>query len=250
MSTPLKGWTARLDPEGTLSLELARDRLRLEPWDQERVEVDLLAGAPELLELTGSPRKLRLGRRSGGGPMELVLRAPRHLHLRLEDDASRVTLGGFQGSFRLASGGRLDASGLEGELTLEAGGGEHRFEAFRGSFDVTCRGGRVALGIDEIRPSSRLVTRGGRVDVDLAAGVAASLETGHRSFFHSMTVRAELGSGGVPVAVKVRRGEIRWLREGRHMGTLKRNGEVRLAGWDRKRRRFFQELASRLQALG
>lgn len=249
MSTPLKGWTAHLDPEGSLALELARDRVRLEPWDQDRVEVDLMAGDPDLLELTGSPRELRLSRRSGGGPLELVLRAPRNLHLRLDDDASRVSMDGFRGRFRIASGGQVAASGLDGELILEATGGEHRFERFRGSFDVDCRGARVHLGIDEIRPTSRLETRGGRVDVDLAAGVAASLETGQRGLFQSMTVRAELGSGGVPVAVKVHRGEIRWLRDGSYKGTLKRNGEVRLAGWDRKRRRFLQKLASRLEAL-
>lgn len=250
MSHVIKGWSSRLDAAGTLVLELGKDRVQLQPWDQPRVEVDLMGGDAEALVLSGNPRQLRLARKPGAAELRLVVRAPRQLSLRLVDDASRIALEGFSGRFDLATGGRLEAARLRGELILCARGGEQRVAGFDGRFEVECRGARVELGVDGIDESSKLTVRGGRIDIDLGKGVGASLATSIRRPWRSMSVRAEVGSGEVPIEAHVHRGEIRWHQNGQWMGTLGRNGEVRLAGWDRRRRHFLRDLVSRLQTLG
>lgn len=238
-----------LAPGAELAFELHRDSVRLLPWDRSGVRVKLLAGDPRRLDVESGRRGVRVSGRSGGAGLELEVQAPRDLRLRWVDDASTLELSGFSGRFDLTTGGRVTGRRLEGHLRLDSTGGEQRFEDLAGTVDVTCGGGTVALGVRRLTDRSSLAADRGRIDIDVPEGQGAKFTNRVWRPWHRLYFRHEMGDASVPVEVTAKRGEIRLFRDGEWKGTLRRDGEVRLAGWGERRRDFFRHLADRLASL-
>lgn len=234
-------------PSGSrLEVRLGRVEATLTAWDREEVAVD--STAP--VELSEGPEGACLVLRSAPRGDRVEISAPRRLRLVVSDEASHVTLHGFEGRIELATrDGRVEGSELRGELDLRVERGEVRLRELFASFAVSCGRGTVSLGLLGIPGESRVRVDGGRVDLDVPEGLDASFGTRTRSFWSTLTVRAEFGQGGAPVELDVRRGEVRLFKAGEWKGTLRPRGEVRLKGWDDRRRRQLRELVARLHTL-
>lgn len=234
-----------LAPGARLEMDLGRVEAVL--VGGERDDVTVRASVPvQLVPVRGGVRLT--ARRQG--PIRMEIAAPRKLALAIADERSQLSIRGFEGSLALATqAGRIEGSDLRGELDLRVERGHARLRDVLARVLVSCGRGRVELGLLGVHGESRIRVDGGRVDLDVPEGLDASFGTRVRRPWQSLTVRADFGAGGAPVELEVRRGEVRLFRDGEWRGTLGPRGEVRLKGWDERRRRHLRELVSRLHDL-
>jgi hypothetical protein len=166
--------TVRVEPGGTLEVDLSSGAIEVETHEGNEVSVEGRSGGRTRFELTSDGRNARLiGRRQGfwsifsPGRVRVEILVPEEYSLDLDTGGGSIEIEGIHGRIVAhTSGGRIEVDEVEGPVELETSGGSIRIDDANGPVEARTSGGSIEVRFSG-SPGGLLKTSGGSIDAEL-----------------------------------------------------------------------------------
>jgi DUF4097 and DUF4098 domain-containing protein YvlB len=242
----------KVQPGGTLNLDVAPGNIELTPWDKNEVLVEVEGLDDEdgtRLKITqeGNTIKVRYKNRSRrSGDVDFRISLPKKFNSDLTTSGGNVLQHDeLVGSFILVSGGgKVRLETLTGNADVQSGGGDIRIKKIDGDGKVRTGGGTVDVALttgtlsletgggnaeaEKVLKNLKLVSGGGNITVGEVGGEADVSTGGGNLHVGTIASNLKLSSGGGNVVVKGASGKVELTSGGGNLTVEKINGSVSL----------------------